>query len=197
MSLVAALGVSSLAVGLASKDTLSHMISGFILIIDRNLRPGDRINLGGTVGDLKEIGLRSTQIQLPDGTTMIVPNSELVNTRVLNLTLQSRNLLCTTQIRIPVSTPFKTVRSICLGILNQMDRAIIRGVKEKPTWVNLHSLAEGYQNIHIGFWVSELNSAASILSDFHEQLLVTLIEKQISFISYPCCPQFTLTRELK
>ena len=79
MSLVTALGVGSLAVGLAAKDTLSNMISGFTLIIDRNLHPGDKINLGGTVGVVDVIGLRSTRLNTRDGNVLIVPNEDLVN----------------------------------------------------------------------------------------------------------------------
>ena len=90
LSLLTALGVGSLAIGLAAKDTLAHMISGFVLIMDRNVMPGDKIDLGGTVGIIREIGLRSTIIATADGNLLIVPNSELVNTKILKFVSQAR-----------------------------------------------------------------------------------------------------------
>src|SRR6185369_13772050 len=60
-SVVTALGIGSLAIGLAAKDTLANMISGFTLMLDRLFRIGDRVQLtGGQLGDVSDIGLRST-----------------------------------------------------------------------------------------------------------------------------------------
>lgn len=85
LSLVTALGVTSLAIGLAAKDTLANMISGFTLMLDRPFRVGDRVQLvSGEVGDVLEIGLRSTKIKTLESNVLIVPNTELVNTKVIN-----------------------------------------------------------------------------------------------------------------
>lgn len=177
MSLMTALGVGSLAVGLAAKDTLSNMISGFILIIDRNLRPGDRINLGGSIGDVKEIGLRSTQIRTGDGNTLIVPNSELVNTKILNLSYPDREVSCSVSIRVPFSVPFPQVKQIALSILQQID-----GVsKTKKPWVNLASISDGFQLIQIGYWVSDLNHSGGSVSELNERLLEEFKQKAIPF----------------
>lgn len=178
MSLVTALGVGSLAVGLAAKDTLSNMISGFILIIDRNLRPGDRINLTGMIGDVEEIGLRSTQIKMGDGNTLIVPNSELVNTKILNLSIPTREISCSLSIRVPYSIPFSKIKTICLGILNQVNYAS----KTRKGWVNLASLANGYQAIDVGFWVSEMNEAGAAVSEFNELLLLRFQQEGIPLV---------------
>lgn len=84
-SLVTALGIGSLAIGMAAKDTLAHMISGFTLMIDRPFRIGDRIQLSsGQVGDVLDIGLRSTKIKTLDNQLMIIPNSDLCNTMLTN-----------------------------------------------------------------------------------------------------------------
>ncbi|MDH3976519.1 MAG: mechanosensitive ion channel [Deltaproteobacteria bacterium] len=84
-SLVTALGVGSLAIGLAAKDTLANMISGFTIMVDRPFRPGDRVELGsGEIGDVLEIGMRSTKIKTFYNTILVVPNSDLVNTRLVN-----------------------------------------------------------------------------------------------------------------
>ncbi|HZS38939.1 MAG TPA: mechanosensitive ion channel family protein [Polyangia bacterium] len=84
-SLVAALGVGSLAIGLAAQQTLGNMIAGFTILVDRPFRPGDRIKLAtGEAGEVLEIGVRSTRIQLADRNLLIVPNTELANSRVIN-----------------------------------------------------------------------------------------------------------------
>jgi len=84
-SLIAALGVGSLAIGLAAQQTLGNMIAGFVLLVDRPFRPGDRIKLAsGEAGDVLEIGVRSTRIALDNRNLLIVPNAELVNSRVVN-----------------------------------------------------------------------------------------------------------------
>jgi len=178
MSLLTALGVGSLAVGLASKDTLSNMISGFILIIDRNLRPGDRINLGGTVGDVEEIGLRSTKIKMGDGNTLIVPNSDMVNNKILNLSMPSREITCSVPIRVPYSVKFSVVRSVCLSLVVQIDAV----AKHKKSWVHLVDLSKGYQLIHVGFWVMEMNDAGAAISDFNERLISKFQKDEIPFI---------------
>lgn len=181
MSLVTALGVSSLAVGLAAKDTLSNMISGFILIIDRNLSPGDRINLSGAVGDVRAIGLRSTQIRMADGNTLIVPNSELVNTRLMNQSIPSREVTCTLFLKVPYSVSFPQVKELCLMLLKDIEKIS----SDKPTWVNLASLSDGYQLIQVGFWVRDLNHTGSATSEFHEKILARFKEDQIPLVSLP------------
>ena len=84
-SIVTALGIGSLAIGMAAKDTLAHMISGFTLMLDRPFRIGDRIKLaGGQTGDVQDIGLRSTKIMTLDSQLLVIPNSDLCNTMLIN-----------------------------------------------------------------------------------------------------------------
>jgi MscS family membrane protein len=84
-SVVTALGIGSLAIGLAAKDTLANMISGFTIMLDQPFRIGDRIQLaGGQVGDVAGIGLRSTKIRTLDNQLLIIPNSDLCNTMLIN-----------------------------------------------------------------------------------------------------------------
>lgn len=85
-SIVTALGIGSLAIGMAAKDTLAHMISGFTLMFDRPFRIGDRIQLtGGQVGDVLDIGLRSTKIMTLNSQLLVIPNSDLCNSMLTNL----------------------------------------------------------------------------------------------------------------
>lgn len=183
MSLVAALGVSSLAVGLAAKETLSNMISGFTLIIDRNLTPGDRINLAGSIGEVEEIGLRSTRIKTGDGNILIVPNSELANTRILNLSIPSALVTASSTFRVAYEVEFERVRSLCLRCIEEIPHAR----KDRGTWVNLVSLADGGQTITVGFWVSSLDEQSAAQSELNQKLVTRLRSEKIPLVS-PAAP---------
>jgi small-conductance mechanosensitive channel len=85
-TVIAALGLGSLGLGLAAQHTIGNMIAGFVLLADRPFRPGDRIRLATQeTGVVTEIGVRATKLRLPEGTLLVVPNAELANTRVVNL----------------------------------------------------------------------------------------------------------------
>jgi MscS family membrane protein len=185
MSLLAALGVGSLAVGLAAKETLSNMISGFTLIIDRNLRPGDRVNLAGSVGDVEEIGLRSTRIRTGDGNTLIVPNSEMVNNRILNLSLPLPEVVCSLALRVPYDVPFAKVRALSLETLSGLRLA----KKGSLPWVHLSSLADGHQQISLGFWVERGDLADEAVSEANERLVDALRREGIPLVPSPAAPQ--------
>ncbi|MBI2419325.1 MAG: mechanosensitive ion channel, partial [Ignavibacteriales bacterium] len=84
---VVSLGVGSLAIALAAQDTISNMISGFIIMVDRPFRIGDRIKIGTEInGDVVLIGIRSTKILDFDKNFLIVPNNDIVKSRIINMT---------------------------------------------------------------------------------------------------------------
>jgi len=85
-ALVATLGVGSLAVALAAKETLEDTLAGFVIMIDRPFRIGDRIEIQDldTWGDVVDIGLRSSRIRTRDNRLVIVPNSIIGKSLIVN-----------------------------------------------------------------------------------------------------------------
>lgn len=101
-SVVAAFGVGSLAIGLAAQQTLGNTIAGFLLLVDRPFRPGDVIRLqSGESGTIEEIGIRSTRIVLPEGNLLVVPNAEMANTRVVNLSQPAGRSRAEVKVKVP------------------------------------------------------------------------------------------------
>lgn len=181
MSLVTALGVSSLAVGLAAKDTLSNMISGFTLIIDRNLRPGDRVRLGEFTGDVEEIGLRSTRILMGNGTMLIVPNSELVNSKILNLSIPGRAKHVTGRLEIPIDADSRTAREACLAALSELEAE----KKIRSPSVQLTGFSSGAQVMTLGYWINEMNDEGSVTTEAYEKAIGSLQKHGITLYRPP------------
>ncbi len=87
-SLIVSMGVGSLAIGLAAQDTLANIIAGLTILLDQPFKVGDRIKLeGGEFGDVLEIGLRTTKIKTLENYVLIIPNSLLVKSKVVNFYL--------------------------------------------------------------------------------------------------------------
>jgi small-conductance mechanosensitive channel len=116
-SLLVSLGVGSLAVALAAKDTLANMIAGFVIMVDRPFRVGDRVEIAdGQVGDVIEIGLRSTKLLNFDNNVIVLPNAELVKTRIVNFSYPSHPMRVLLRFDVAFGMDIDTVRSILLNL---------------------------------------------------------------------------------
>jgi small-conductance mechanosensitive channel len=88
-SVVTGLGLTGLVLGFALKDILSNFVSGILILTLRSFRLGDQIVVGDTEGSVERIELRATQIRTYDGRAVIVPNAELLTSRIINNTAAS------------------------------------------------------------------------------------------------------------
>jgi MscS family membrane protein len=115
-SLLVFLGGGSVAVALAAQETLANMIAGFIIMLDRPFRIGDRIKLpSGEIGDVFEIGLRSTKILDFDNNLIVSPNAELTKTKVVNYSYPKNDIRVLIEVKIAYGTSLERAKEIMLN----------------------------------------------------------------------------------
>jgi MscS family membrane protein len=85
---LAGLGVGGIAVALAAQKTLENVIGGVSIIFDGAVRVGDLLKVGETLGTVEDIGLRSTRLRTFDRTVFTVPNGQIANISLENLSLR-------------------------------------------------------------------------------------------------------------
>lgn len=83
-ALAVAASVLGVGLGFGLQNIVNNFISGWILLIERPVQVGDFINLGDLMGTVERIGPRSTEIRTLDRVSIIVPNADLVDSRVVN-----------------------------------------------------------------------------------------------------------------
>ncbi len=89
-SFVAVLGAAGLAVGLALQSSLSNFAAGFMLIIFRPFKQGDFVDAGGTTGVVEEIQVFTTILKTPDNKKVIVPNSSIISSNIINFSAHEK-----------------------------------------------------------------------------------------------------------
>jgi MscS family membrane protein len=83
--LLASLSIGGLAVGLAAQDTLSNLFGAIAIFADKPFRVGDQIKLDSIEGTVEAIGLRSTRVRNVDGHLVSIPNRNMANANIINI----------------------------------------------------------------------------------------------------------------
>ncbi len=155
LSLVTALGIGSLAIGMAAKDTLANMISGFTLMIDRPFRIGDRIQLsGGQSGDVIDIGLRSTKIKTMDNMMLIIPNSDLCNTLLVNQAFPDVRAKGRVNVGVAYGSDVAEVKRLMIETALEVE-AVMRDPAPDAFFV---SFGDSALNMSLFFWVEDYSN---------------------------------------
>lgn len=122
-SLVTTLGVGSLAIALAAQAALSDAISGFMIMVDQPYRIGDRIEIQdlNTWGDVVDIGLRSTHIRTRDNRMVIVPNSVMGKSLIVNHAYPNTQYRIQIEIGVAYGTDLELARSTIIDAVRTVE----------------------------------------------------------------------------
>ncbi len=115
--IITAFGSVMLAVSLGLQNTLSSLTNGIVLIFTKPFIAGDYVEVGGSAGTVKEIKLFSVKIVTPDNITVVIPNSTVLNSVIVNY---SRMPLRRMDLVVPVSysTDIIKVKKVVMDIVN-------------------------------------------------------------------------------
>lgn len=115
-AVLTSLGVLSLTIGFALKDTLSNIISGFLVFVDRPFTIDDLVEIDGQYGRVDKITLRTTRVITVDGRMLAVPNSIVMNKTVISYT-NYPHLRIDIAVTVAVKENLDNVREILLGLV--------------------------------------------------------------------------------
>ena len=173
----AALGLGGLAISLAAQDTLADTISGFTILIDRPFRIGDRIEISGlgTWGDVIEIGTRTTRIRTRDNRMVIVPNSTIAKSQVVNYTFPDPRYRVQMDITISHGMDIEKTRRIIVDTVSQVQGVL----KDRPVDALYNEMGESAMSFRVRWWIESYEDTRRVYDRVNTALRVALDEASI------------------
>lgn len=150
-SLTILAGALGVGIGFGLQNITNNFVSGIIILLERPIKVGDKIEVGDIDGDVTDISMRATTIVTNDNIAMIVPNSQFISSTVINWSYTDKNI----RFRIPVGVSYKEdpekVRDVLLDTVSKMD-----GVLSEPApKVLIHSFGDSSINLELRVWTNK------------------------------------------
>ncbi|MBR9926100.1 MAG: mechanosensitive ion channel [Gammaproteobacteria bacterium] len=136
-NMVTLLGAIGLAIGFALKDYVSSLIAGVVSAVELPYRPGDWVNIEGTYGEVKHVGMRTVEIVTPDDDLVAVPHLKLWDSAIYNANNGDVSLQCVASFYLhpehEAGWVRKALRDVALtSAYLKFDKPIIVVAEEKP-----------------------------------------------------------------
>ncbi len=122
--LAGALGVG---IGFGLQNITNNFVSGIIILFERPIKVGDRIEVGNVSGDVISISMRSTTIVTNDNISIIVPNSDFISSKVINWSHTDRNIRFNIPVGVSYNEDPEVIRKILLEVADEND-----GILKQP-----------------------------------------------------------------
>jgi small-conductance mechanosensitive channel len=183
--LVATLGLGGLAVGLALQNTLSDFFAGLHIISDRPINVGDFIELDNNLsGYVEDIGWRSTRIRTLPNTIIIIPNSKLAESTIINNSLPEQEMSVIMQCGVSYDSDLKKVEKVTIDVAKKIQKTVPGAVKTFEPFIRYHTFGDSNINFSIILRVEKFVDKYLIKHEFIKALKERYDKEKIE-ISWP------------
>ena len=149
-SILAGLGVGGLALALAAQDTVKNFFGSLVIFADKPFEVGERVNIDAYDGTIEQVGFRSTRLRTLDGHLVTIPNGELANKAILNVSKRP-NIRRIMNISITYDTPPEKVQE-AVDIVKDILRDHEGMNPELPPRVVFNDMKSDCLNIFAIYW---------------------------------------------
>jgi len=172
-ALIAALGLTSLAIGLALKDTIENAITGVLLLIQRPFKVGDVIKVGDVTGVVADVAIRTTNLKTFEGLRVLIPNRHVYNEVITNWSHYPQR-----RVTMTVGVAYETDLARAYRVLNETVAAMPGVLTEPAPTVSFEGFDESSIRMVFRFWIEWQNTNAANLQTQLTQTIMDVARRE-------------------
>lgn len=144
-------GALGVGIGLGLQKIASNYISGFIILIDRSIHPGDVLTVDNRFGTVAQLTARYLVLRSSDGTEAIIPNDTLITSTVVNHSYSNREM----RIGIPVQISYQSDLDQAMTLIREAAKNHPRVLKDPEPNTFLKAFGENGIDLELGCWIND------------------------------------------
>ncbi len=175
-------GAVAIGVGFGAKNVMDNFISGWILMSERPVRINDVVEMEDQLGRVIQVGNRSTMIRRIDGAHLVIPNSTLLQSNLINWTLVDPNIRNSVKVGVAYGSDVEKVRDILMQIMQDSDSVL----KDPEPTVIFEDFGDSALVFEIWYWaqINTIRELRKIRSDLRFEIDKRFRENDI-VIAFP------------
>ena len=155
-------GAIGVGIGFGLQKIFSNLISGFILLLDKSIKPGDTINVAGQYGRVETLSARYVSVITRDGIEHLVPNEEMIVSRVENWSYSHDNL----RLKIPVGVHYKSDVNKAIELCLEAAADVKRVMTLPKTGCLMKGFGDSSVDLEIRIWIQDpMNGCSNVKSE--------------------------------
>jgi small-conductance mechanosensitive channel len=151
-------GAMGLGLGFGLQAIAANFVSGFVLLMDRSIKPGDVISFTGTTGTstenfgwVEELRGRYVVVRDRDGVATLVPNQQLITNPVINWSYSDPKV----RLKLPVRISYQDDPEVALAAVVEAARGITRVLHDPPPVSRLMGFGDSGIELELRFWIAD------------------------------------------
>jgi len=144
-------GALGVGLGFGLQRIASNIVSGFILVFDRSIRPGDVISIGDSFGWVRELRARYVVVRSRDGVETLIPNENLITSEVINWSYSDRNI----RVKIPVQISYGDDPERAMALMLECASASSRVIDDPPPVCRLMEFGDNGIGLELRVWIED------------------------------------------
>jgi len=160
-------GLLSVGIGFGLQNVTANFISGLIVMFERPITIGDRVEVAGVEGDVIEINIRSTKIRTLNNISIIVPNTEFVSNNVINYSHGDSSFRLDINVGVSYSSDLNTVLKALDEVANEHSKIM----KNPPHQVHLTEFGDSSWDMQLRVWVPNVKERYILRNELHQAIV--------------------------
>ena len=144
-------GAVGVGIGFGLQKVVSNLVSGLVLLLDRSIKPGDVIAIDETYGQIKDMGARYVSIVTRDGAEYLIPNEDLITSRVINWSYSTKHLRIRISVGVSYDTDIHQARELMVASALSNSRVL----RDPGPVCHLTDFGEYSINMELRFWIRD------------------------------------------